>query len=54
MLIDKLNILPCKWVMQINDRMLGGKGHHLCHCSIQNLPGVFEENCNETCHDSDL
>jgi len=31
-----------------------GKGHHLCHCSTQNLPGGVEENCNGTCHDSDL
>lgn len=54
MLIDKLNILPCKWVMQMNDRMLGGQGHHLCHCNTKNLPGGVEENCNETCYDSDL
>jgi hypothetical protein len=54
MLIDILNILPCKQVMQMTDRMLGGKGHHLCQCTTQNLPGGFEENCNKTCHDSDL
>jgi hypothetical protein len=54
MLIDILNIFPCKKVMQMNARMLGGKGHYLCQCTAQNLPGGLEENCNETCHDSDL
>jgi hypothetical protein len=53
MLTDKLNILLCKWVMKWNDRMLEEKAI-ICHCSTQNLPGGVEENCNETCHDSDL
>jgi len=54
MLVDILNILLCKWVMLMNNRMLGGKGYHLCHCSTQNLPGGVEQNSKETCHDNDL